>query len=47
MAGGMILMGIFSFFLSVPAAMALHGWHKPYPMVPESGDIANISAGTY
>ena len=25
MAGGMILMGIFSFFLSVPAAMALHG----------------------
>jgi len=25
MAGGMILMGIFSFFLAVPAAMMLHG----------------------
>lgn len=25
MAGGMILMGVFSFFLSVPAAMVLHG----------------------
>ncbi|MBD3647696.1 MAG: sulfite exporter TauE/SafE family protein, partial [Pseudomonadales bacterium] len=25
MAGGMILMGVFGFFLSVPAAMVLHG----------------------
>lgn len=25
MAGGMILMGVFSFFLSIPAAMTLHG----------------------
>ena len=25
MAGGMILMGIFGYFLSVPAAMVLHG----------------------
>ena len=30
MAGGMILMGIFSFFLAVPAAMMLHGITQPF-----------------
>ena len=30
MAGGMILMGVFGFFLSVPAAMVLHGFAQAF-----------------
>lgn len=42
MAGGMILMGVFGFFLSVPAAMVLHGIAQTFPTAHGSGSIGAI-----